>query len=206
MAARYRAANDRTCSAYAHAVLAVVPVKGLEGAKSRLAPALGPSGRARLVERMLDVVLDACEQASSVGSILVVTPDPALARGHAVLQDEGIGQGPALALALADARAADGALVVMADCPYATAAALDRLVAAADPLALVPARDGGTSALALHDPSLLRPAFGVPGSAALTIARARAAGIVPAVLDDEALAFDVDLPADLARARHLLAA
>jgi 2-phospho-L-lactate guanylyltransferase len=187
-------------------VLAVVPVKGLEGAKSRLAPALGPDGRARLVERMLATVLHACEQADSITEILVVTPEPALGRGHGVLRDEGVGQGPALELALADPRAAGGALIVMADCPLATAGALDRLAAAAGPLALVPARDGGTSALALLDPALVRPAFGVPGSAAITIARARAAGIAPAVLDDEALAFDVDRPADLARARHLLAA
>jgi len=40
----------------------------------------------------------------------------------------------------------------------------------------------------------------------VTVARAHAAGIEPAVLAEAALAFDLDRPADLARARELLAA
>jgi len=40
----------------------------------------------------------------------------------------------------------------------------------------------------------------------ITVARAHAAGIEPAVLAEAALAFDLDRPADLARARELLAA
>jgi hypothetical protein len=40
----------------------------------------------------------------------------------------------------------------------------------------------------------------------VTVARAHAAGIEPAVLAEASLAFDLDRPADLARARELLAA
>ena len=94
----------------------------------------------------------------------------------------------------------------MADCPLVTPDALDALVEAAAPLALVEAADGGTSALALADPACVEPAFGVPGSASVTIERARAAGIEPAVVRDPSLAFDVDSPADLARLAILLAA
>jgi len=79
-------------------VLAVVPVKGLESAKSRLAPALSPAARADLVVRMLDRVLAACDEAASVDETLVVTPHPELAPGRDVLVDEGEGQGPAVAL------------------------------------------------------------------------------------------------------------
>ena len=39
------------------AVLAIVPVKSLSDAKTRLAPALAPAERERLVVRMLDAVL-----------------------------------------------------------------------------------------------------------------------------------------------------
>ncbi len=180
-------------------MLAIVPVKSLSDAKTRLAPALAPAERERLVVQMLDAVLAACSAAASVREVLVVSPDPELGRGFPVLVDAGAGHGPALALALADARARDGAVVVMADCPFVTAASLDALVAAADPLALVPATDGGTSALALRDPSLVAPAFGVPGSAAVTIARARAVGIEAVLVDDPSLAFDVDRPGDLDR-------
>ena len=73
-------------------------------------------------------------------------------------------------------------------------------------VALVAAEDGGLNAVALSDPRLLGPVFGVPDAAALTVARARAAGIEPIVLADPALAFDVDLPADLARVPELRAA
>jgi len=138
--------------------------------------------------------------------VLVVTPDPGLAPGRDVLEDPGVGHGFAVALALRDERARAGALVVMADCPLVTAASLDALIVAARPLALAPARDGGMNALAIADPALVEPAFGEPGSARVTIARARAAGLEPALLDDAGLAFDVDRPEDLERVLPLLAA
>ncbi|HEX2504716.1 MAG TPA: 2-phospho-L-lactate guanylyltransferase [Gaiellaceae bacterium] len=179
-------------------MLAIVPVKGLEGAKARLAPLLAADERAALVQRMLTDVLAACEASGAVTRALVVTPQPAVApAGVDVLVDEGEGHAAAVALALADGRAAAGALVVMADCPLATPAALARLAAAARPVALAPARDGGLNALALLDPTAFEPVFGVPRAAELTAARARAAGLEPAVVAEPTLAHDVDSPADL---------
>ncbi len=180
---------------YAHRVLGIVPVKGLDGAKTRLAPRLSEPERARLVVEMLDRVLAACREAGAIDRTLLVTPDRALAHGRAdVLVDAGTGHADALALALADPRAAGGALVVMADCPLATAEALDALAGAARPLALARAHDGGVNALALRSPNGFRPRFGVP--AATTVAEARAAGLEAAVLDDPLLALDVDRPED----------
>ena len=111
-----------------------------------------------------------------------------------MLVDDGTGHAAAVALALADPRAQDGAVVVMADCPLVEPESLDALVAAARPLSLVPARDGGVNALALCDPAEFRPVFGVPAED--TVARARAAGIEPAILDDKRLSLDVDRPED----------
>jgi 2-phospho-L-lactate guanylyltransferase len=176
-------------------VLAIVPVKGLDGAKTRLAPRLSADERARLVVDMLDRVLGACAQAEAIGGTLLVTPTPGLARdGVDVLVDAGTGHADALALALADPRAAGGVLVVMGDCPLVTAESLDALAAAARPLALAPARDGGVNALALAAANGFRPRFGVP--AETTVAEARAAGLEPVVVDDPALALDVDRPED----------
>lgn len=176
-------------------MLAIVPVKGLDGAKTRLAPLLAEPERARLVVEMLDRVLAACREADAIARTLLVTPDPALRRdGVDVLLDAGTGHADAVALALADPRAAGGALVVMADCPLATGEALDALAAAARPLALVPSRDGGVNALALRAVDAFRPRFGVP--AETTAAEARAAGLEPAVLDEPLLALDVDRPED----------
>ncbi|HEU4450217.1 MAG TPA: 2-phospho-L-lactate guanylyltransferase [Gaiellaceae bacterium] len=176
-------------------MLGIVPLKGLDGAKTRLAPLLSPSERARLVVDMLDRVLAACREAGAIERTLLVTPDSALARpGIDLLVDPGTGHADALALALADGRALDGAVVVMADCPLATGEALDALAAAARPLALAPARDGGVNALALRPVNGFRPRFGVP--AATSLADARSAGLDPVVVDDPSLALDVDRPED----------
>ena len=181
-------------------MLAIVPVKSLNGAKTRLVPILSPDERAELVRGMLAAVLTACAESESVLSTLVVTPEPELAPvGIEVLQDSGHGHAAAVASALADRRAANGALVVMADCPLATGGSLDRLARAAAPVALVPALDGGLNALALSSPSLFEPVFGVPDAALRTVERARVAGIEPAVVDEPVLAFDVDRPSDLKR-------
>lgn len=181
-------------------MLAIVPVKGLNGAKTRLAPLLSPDERAELVRGMLAAVLAACAESESITSTLVVTPEPELAPvGVEVLVDLGDGHAAAVVSALADGRAANGALVVMADCPLATGGSLDRLARAAAPVALVPALDGGLNALALSSPGLFEPVFGVLDAAARTVERARAAGIDPAVVDEPRLAYDVDRPSDLKR-------
>jgi 2-phospho-L-lactate guanylyltransferase len=181
-------------------VLAIVPVKGLDGAKTRLAPLLGPTERAALVRWMLQQVLGACAASEAVQRTLLVTPQPALAPDEVeVLVDRDEGHASALAAALADRRARAGALVVMADCPLVTGEALDRLAAAAQPIALAPARDGGLNALALRDSTLFAPVFGIPHAARLTAERARAAGLEPVIVEDRAFAHDVDTPSDLRR-------
>ena len=178
-------------------MLAIVPVRG-DGAKSRLAPVLSPGERAELVRGMLERVLAACAGATGIERTLLVTPDPGLApAGVEVLVDEGRGHPEAIALGLADPRAQPGVLVIMADCPHATAESLDALAAAARPLALAPSDDGGVNALALGGLDGFLPRFGVP--AETMIAAARAKGLEPAVVRDKRLAFDVDRPSDLAR-------
>jgi 2-phospho-L-lactate guanylyltransferase (CobY/MobA/RfbA family) len=71
---------------------------------------------------------------------------------------------------------------------------LDALARAARPLALAPARDGGVNALALTAVNGFLPRFGVPVET--TVAEARAAGLEPILVNDPALALDVDRPED----------
>jgi 2-phospho-L-lactate/phosphoenolpyruvate guanylyltransferase len=176
-------------------MLAVVPVKGREGAKTRLAPLLQPEERAQLVLDMLERVLAACAEAKSITGTLLVTPDRGFTRvGVDTLRDAGTGHADAIALALRDERAREGALVVMADCPLVCAGSLDALVASAAPLALAPSRDGGVNALALREVNGFVPRFGVPLDE--TIGAARAAGLETAVIEDPLLALDVDRPED----------
>jgi 2-phospho-L-lactate guanylyltransferase len=184
-------------------VLAIVPVNGPAGAKRRLEPLLSWDERAELVAVMLADVLDACRRARTLRDILVVTPDTGLAPPDVdVLPDPGDGHAAAIALGLAQAPAS-GALVVMADCPLVTPEGLDRLAAAARPLALAPAQDGGTNALALSPADAIEPAFGVRNGAALLLERARVAGLPAEVVEDERIALDVDTPDDVRRVLEL---
>jgi 2-phospho-L-lactate guanylyltransferase len=176
-------------------VLAIVPFKGFDGAKRRLAAVLSPDERAHLAEQLLERVLAACKGAACIRETLLVTPAPGSApAGVDVLVDSGDGHPDAIALAFGDPRAGDGALVVMADCPLVDADALDALARAARPLALAPARDGGVNALALRGDTFFVPRFGVPLEE--MVAAARAAGLEPTIVEDPALALDVDRPED----------
>jgi 2-phospho-L-lactate guanylyltransferase (CobY/MobA/RfbA family) len=159
----------------------VIPYRG--DAKRRVSSSL----RAALAVAMLgDVVAAALE----VGPVVVVTDDPTVVpRGPTVVPDPAGGQGAAVAAGLA---ALEGhCLVVNADLPATTPAALLELAAAG--LALVRARDGSTNALSLPDPALFAPLYG-PGSADRFGAHAPFAAI--AIPELEA---DVDSDADLER-------
>lgn len=152
---------------------------------------------------MLADVVAACNRARHVEEVVVVSPDPRLAPpGTATLRDPGRGHAAAIAQALASCRR-PGALVVMADCPLVRPETLDALCEGARPVALAPAQDGGTNALALRPPDAVEPAFGLPRGAALTVERARALGYEATVVDDPGLALDVDVPEDARRVLEL---
>ena len=159
-------------------VSVVVPFRA-EG-KTRLPEKI----RADLARAMLADVVAA---ALALGRVLVVGDEAdAVPVGAEAVVDPGGGQGGAVAagLALVDGQA----LVVNADLPCATAAALHALAAAGP--ALVAAADGTTNALSLPDPSCFEPLYG-PASAA----RFAAAGLVPVLIPE--LELDVDTLADL---------
>lgn len=159
----------------------VIPYRG--DSKRRVSSPL----RAAVAVAMLG---DVVEAALGVGRVVVVTDDPAVVPGGAeVVQDPGGGQGAAVAAGL---EIVEGhALVVNADLPAATAAALLQLAAAG--LALVQAPDGSTNALSLPDPATFTPLYG-PASADRF--RAHAPFATVALPELEA---DVDSDADLER-------
>jgi 2-phospho-L-lactate guanylyltransferase (CobY/MobA/RfbA family) len=150
---------------------------------------------------MLGDVVSAC---TAVGPTFVVAPagDEALETAAAdatPVDDPGGGQGPAVRAGLgAAALAAGGAgplLVVNADLPCVTPRDLLALAGAVpdDGLALAPAADGTTNALALSTPGLFVPLYG-PGSAERFEALAPSRRVeAPNLIDD------VDSVADLER-------
>lgn len=177
---------------------AVVPFRGIDP-KQRLG--IADAARRQLSEAML---VDVVAAASVVAETLVVAPAGTPAPpGASVVPDPRRGQGSAVQAGL-DRAVALGLpapyVVVNADLPCATSRDLLALVGAMPDggLALAPAADGTTNALALSDAGLFRPVYG-PGSAE------RFAALAPSVtLDAPNLADDVDTLADLARVAQRL--
>ncbi|WP_280342210.1 2-phospho-L-lactate guanylyltransferase [Nocardia abscessus] len=194
-----------------HAVHAVIAVKSLDQAKSRLADRLRPEHRARLVLAMLADTVTATAAVGAVVSVTVVTPDPAVADLARTLgadvhpeprRPRADGLNAALA-ATADAlRGAHGPidlLALQADLPALRPEELSDMLAAA-PRGLrsivVDHEGSGTAALLVRDPvAALDPRFG-PGSARSHID----AGAVDLSGDWPGLRLDVDTADDLDRA------
>jgi 2-phospho-L-lactate/phosphoenolpyruvate guanylyltransferase len=177
----------------------VVPFRAA-AAKRRLEP-LAEQARADIAHRMLGSVLRA---AVAVGPTVLVTEvgatcARALAEEHGatVLDDPGGGQGAAVAAGLATVSDWP-ALVVNADLPVIQPRDLLALLGAMpeDGIALAPAPDGTTNALALSKPSLFEPVYG-PGSAARFRAHAEELGAEVVEFVVPALASDVDTVAEL---------
>jgi 2-phospho-L-lactate guanylyltransferase len=144
----------------------LVPFRGAEG-KRRLAPAT-PEARVALGLAMLADVLAA---AVAVGRTTVVTNDEAAWRVAAELEVDVLGgvpmgQGPAVEAALRRLEPVGPVLVVNADLPCVQPDDLRALLDAVPPagVAVAPAADGTTNALALADAALFEPLYG-PGSA-----------------------------------------
>ena len=189
--------------------LAVLPIKSLGAAKSRLGARLDAEARTELAHAMLCDVLEALGRARELDEVAVVTGDPRAAaagreHGAEIVEDaDGAGQSHAAGLGIARALAVgcDRVLLVPGDTPLLSAEDVDELLArsAAARLgaAIVPDRHGtGTNALALSPPGAIPPSFG-PGSRARHERSARAAGVAHAIERVASLGHDVDTPEDL---------
>jgi 2-phospho-L-lactate guanylyltransferase len=196
-------------------IVAIVPVRSLSGAKSRLGEPLDPEERADLILALLRRTVAAALAARRLDGVAVVSQDAELltqarAMGAAsVLQEsDGLNEG------LSETRDSAGSeatalLVLPADLPAVSAEAIERLIEAAEETArrepgrpvvvLVPDRHGtGTNALLVAPPNAIEFRFG-EGSRAAHAAEAVAAGATYVELDGP-LAFDLDTPEDLREA------
>jgi 2-phospho-L-lactate/phosphoenolpyruvate guanylyltransferase len=205
-------------------LVAIVPVRGLERAKTRLGEALDAEERRALVEGLLRRTIRAAITTPGIRTVAVVSPDPealaVAADAGAVTLPQG---GGGLNEGLADGRAwarelgATAILVVPADLPaigpgelgLVLAAARDRLAtsratgtAATSLVALVPDRAGqGTNLLLLAPPGAIPFQFG-PGSRAAHAGTAARAGATYLELEGP-LGLDLDTPDDLLAAEAL---
>jgi 2-phospho-L-lactate guanylyltransferase len=200
---------------------ALVPIRGLETAKTRLGEDLDAEERRDLIVDLLRRTLVATRDAPVIAGTIVVTMDPdaaGIARDHRAVglveKVPGLNEAISAARSVAVARGASAVLVLPADLPAISADAIARLVDAAvrgsapqarGLVALVTDQHGsGTNALLISPPGLIDPQFG-PGSRSLHRAAASAAGVAFVDIDGP-LALDVDTPADLVVAEAVLGA
>ncbi|HEX9681286.1 MAG TPA: 2-phospho-L-lactate guanylyltransferase [Anaerolineales bacterium] len=187
---------------------AIVPVKPLRRAKSRLAGVLTAEERNTLSRRLLAHTLLVLGRVPQIGRVLVVSQDPkalAVARkmGAKSMTEPAPGElNRALRRAsrMAVAQGATGVLVVPADLPMLDSNALEDFLARAEPPPVVivaPDRRGrGTNTLFVSPPGLIEYEFG-PHSFRKHTQRARAAGARLEVCEVASLGLDVDTPEDL---------
>lgn len=197
-----------------HAVHAVIAVKSLDLAKSRLAERLRPEHRARLVLAMLADTVSAAAAVPQVRSVTVVTPDPAVAEladglGAHVHPEPRITDSDGLNTALSDAAAAlrrrHGAvelLALQADLPaLRTEELADMLtVAPVGRRAVVIDHAGtGTAALVVRDGAApLDPRFGADSARRhIAAGAAELTGHWPGLRLDVDTAVDLDLAVEL---------
>lgn len=200
---------------------ALVPIRGLETAKTRLGGGLDAEERRDLVVDLLRRTLVATRDARTITGTIVVTMDPeaaGIARdlGAVGLVERAPGLNGAIVAArsVAVARQASAVLVLPADLPAVSATSLDDLLgsaasAAADAddahglVTLVTDQHGsGTNALLISPPGLIDPGF---GATSRELHRAAAAAADATYLEHGGpLALDVDTPADLVVAEAAL--
>ena len=189
-------------------IVAVIPVGELERAKSRLGEVLDAEERRDLVIGLLERTLAATVASARIAETIVVTPDDEVASiaqsaGARVIRqaDLGLNHGLDEARVAAVDGGATALLVLPADLPGVSPAAVDALLATLDeassPLvAIVPDRHGrGTNSLLLAPPNVIDFAFG--GDSRVAHRHAADAASTRVVELDGPLSLDIDTPEDL---------
>jgi 2-phospho-L-lactate guanylyltransferase len=189
-------------------VWAILAIKSLSRAKSRLAPALSDQARRDLAQAMFEDTLEALMQARSLAGIAVVSGDPlvrdmAISHGlHLIHDPEERGHNSSIEMAanaLARKRV-ERIMTVPADVPLITGDDIDRLLAIPQgdgDLLLVPSHDGrGTNALVLSPHAGLKFCFGDDSRRNFKV-NANGCRLVVQEIHIPSLALDIDGPEDL---------
>jgi 2-phospho-L-lactate guanylyltransferase len=194
-------------------IVALVPFKALDQAKSRLAGVLAPAERRALARWMGVRVVGALRASGMLERIGLISADPVLtgqwrddslvtavrASGGSLNRDLEAGRRWALR------QDADALLVTQGDLPLLTGDAVGEVItlgslpSRAQSVVIAPDRHSdGTNLLLLSPPDLLAFAYG-RHSLARHLNAARRVGVEAAIYREEETGFDVDTPADLAR-------
>lgn len=186
-------------------VFAVVPVKGLDTSKIRLSSIFSLEERKALTVAMLEDVLKALKS-SKIHNIIVTSPDSAvraIADRYAVwyISSSQTGLNPSLNEAIESCihENADSVLIFPADLPLIRWKEIDKLVdlgSKEKTLVLSPSFDGGTNALLMNPPNLIRVSFG-PDSFFEHVKASIHKGVTLKFYASRTLALDIDTAEDL---------
>ena len=186
--------------------VAVVPIKALLHAKSRLANKLSPAERAELARDMLAHVLDAIQQSGVIAEVAVISPRPEelhLPPGVTPLlqTEDGLNALLEQGRDWATAQGAGALLLAFADLPLLHPSDIKQIVRLGkSPRTVVLAPDRhnqGTNLMLLHPPALIPFSFG-PNSYDAHRADTLTAWARLEVYRSPGTALDVDTPDDLA--------
>ena len=187
---------------------AILPLKPIAEANTRLSPVLSPHLRQQLYEMMLIDVLSALGGISSIGGILGIT-NCSVAKSHLrsagaeilVDQDDaGLNDAIAKGLKELERREVTGAFTIPGAIPAVTSAEIAGVINSIQTfgsVTIVPSHDGhGTNGLAMSPLTLLSPQFGHSSKHAHIIL-ARKLNLHLQLMPLSGYGFDIDTPADL---------
>jgi 2-phospho-L-lactate guanylyltransferase len=186
----------------------IVPHRGLEAAKTRLAGSLTPEERMALARQLLERVLTVVRQVCA--DVVVITPSRALSEvvdpsGATLVVQRGMGLNEGLEQARFDALYDDieTLAVLHGDLPNLHTGDVEDFIGSLPKdgpgVAIAPDRAGtGTNGLVLRPPGVIPFRFG-PGSFAKHLAEVERARVPLVAFSRAGLAFDLDTPQDLAR-------
>ena len=182
----------------------LIPVKNLSRSKERLSRILSLEERRALVLSMLEDILEETSN-STLHRTVIVGSDGEVQlvaeRFDALfLEDPGWTVNDSLNYALkwCSGMGAEAVLIVPSDVPLVSREDLNMIVHLSEefPVVLSPSKDGGTSALMLKPPSIIKTCFG-PGSFVRHLKAASEKGIPVKVYRSRRLSLDIDTIQDL---------
>jgi 2-phospho-L-lactate guanylyltransferase len=185
----------------------IVPHRGLDVAKTRLAPVLDPAAREQLARALLVRVLKVAREACD--DVVVISPSVALRAlvleaGARLSAQRGMGLNAGLEQARSEAviEGIEALVVLHGDLPNLAVAdvmALADAVPLPAGVVIAPDRAGtGTNGLVQRPAAAIPFRFGA-GSCAAHLDAATAVGLPVTLVQRPGLAFDLDTPEDLAR-------
>jgi 2-phospho-L-lactate/phosphoenolpyruvate guanylyltransferase len=188
-------------------VFAIIPVKPLARAKSRLARALKAPTRAALVRSIFSHTLDVIAQVKCIDGAIVVSRDLTILelarqRNAITLMESDSGLNPAITQAAqwAAHHHARSVIIIPVDLPLITSVDLDAVIdRAVEERCIVIAPDRheeGTNVLLVRPPDAISFAYGIASFTAHR-AQARERGLIVHEYRSPTTAFDIDVPDDL---------